>query len=44
MFIYSSNISNIEIAEENPNYTIENNILYNKDKTKLLLVINPLET
>ena len=42
MFIYSSNISNIEIAEENPNYTIENNILYNKDKTKLLLVINPL--
>ena len=43
MFIYNSNISNIEIAEENPNYTIENNILYNKDKTKLLLVIKPLK-
>ena len=42
LFIYDSAISNIEIAEKNQNYIIENNILYNKDKTELILPINPL--
>ena len=26
----------VEISNNNPNYTIENNVLYNKDKTKVI--------
>lgn len=33
----SSIISSIEVSEENPNYLSENGVLYNKDKTQLLL-------
>ena len=29
----------VEISNNNPNYTIENNVLYNKDKTKLIAVL-----
>lgn len=41
LFIYGSNIETLKISENNPNYLVENNILYNRDsteKTKELIV------
>ena len=47
-FIYDSKITNLTINENNPNYIVENNILYNKDRTQgkkeLILPIYPLGT
>ena len=46
LFIYGSKITNLEISETNPNYVVENNILYNKDRKQgikeLILPIYPI--
>ena len=44
MFLYGSNITKLTINENNPNYTVEDDILYNKNKTELILPIKPLGT
>ena len=44
MFLYVSNITKLTINENNPNYTVEDDILYNKNKTELILPIKPLGT
>ena len=48
LFIYDSNVTNLEISETNPNYVVENNILYSKDNTggkkELILPIYPTGT
>ena len=44
LFLYGSNITKLTINENNPNYTVEDDILYNKDKTELILPIKPLGT
>ena len=48
LFIYGSKITNLEISETNPNYVVENNILYSKDNTggkkELILPIYPTGT
>ena len=36
VFTLATNLTDIQIDEKNPNYTIENGILYNKNKTKLI--------
>ena len=44
-FLYWSNITELTIAEENPYYVVENDVLYSKDnkdgKKELLLIIEP---
>lgn len=48
LFIYNSNITSLKISENNPNYIVENNILYNKDITgetkELIVPIYPIGT
>ena len=47
-FLYFSKITELTIAEENPYYVVENDVLYSKDNTdgkkELLLPIEPVET
>ena len=48
LFIYNSKITKLTISETNPNYVVENNILYNKDRKQgikeLILPIYPIGT
>lgn len=41
-FSHCNNL-NISVSENNPNYSAENNILYNKDKTKIVAAFNIVE-
>ncbi len=41
LFIYGSAIENIIIDEENPNYSIRNGALYNKEGTTFILPVKP---
>ena len=43
LFIYQVNNVNVTIDKNNKNYTIENNIIFNKDKTKLITIIGDPE-
>ena len=44
LFAYQVDNLKVTIDEKNPNYTIENNVIFNKDKTKLITLIgNPEE-
>ena len=38
-FKYSNFVGQVKISEKNQNYTIENNVLYNKNKTELIAVL-----
>ena len=38
-FKYSNYSGQVKISDKNPNYTIENNVLYNKNKTELIAVL-----
>ena len=40
LFTYGSKITEVSIDENNENYTIYNNVLYNKDRTKLISFID----
>lgn len=42
LFIYSSKITEVSIDEKNENYTVYNDVLYNKDRTKLIAIIEPI--
>ena len=48
LFLYNSKVTNLIINQDNPNYIVENNILYNKDRTQgikeLILPIYPIGT
>ena len=48
LFIYNSKITKLTISETNPNYVVEDNILYNKDRKQgikeLILPIYPIGT
>lgn len=48
LFLYNSKVTNLIINQENPNYIVENNVLYNKDRTQgikeLMFAIYPLGT
>ncbi len=39
LFKYSNYSGIVTIAENNPNYTVEGNVLYNKDKTEIITVL-----
>ena len=41
-FLYWSNITKLIIDDNNLNYAVENDILYNKNKTELILPIKPV--
>ena len=43
-FLYWSNITKLIIDDNNLNYAVENDILYNKNKTELILPIKPVGT
>ena len=38
-FKYRNYSGQVKISDKNPNYTIENNVLYNKNKTELIAVL-----
>ena len=39
LFIYGNYTGKVEISSENKNYVIEDDVLYNKEKTKLIVVL-----
>lgn len=39
LFKYSNYSGQVSISEGNNNYRVEDNVLYNKDKTKLIVVL-----
>ena len=42
-FKYATRPLELNISNNNPNYTVENNVLYNKDKTKLISVLYEID-
>lgn len=44
LFLYNSKVTELLISENNVNYTVYNNVLYNKDMTKLIFPIDPQNT
>ena len=42
LFKYMHYYGKVTINPQNPNYVVENNILYNKDKTTLIAVLNKI--
>lgn len=43
-FIGCNSMASIEVAEDNPYYSSENGVLYNKDKTRLLRILGAMES
>ena len=43
LFKYMHYYGKVTINPQNPNYVVENNILYNKDKTTLIAVLNKIQ-
>lgn len=42
MFKYSHRVGTVTISEENPNYVIENNVIYTKDKKQIVTVVTAI--
>ncbi len=42
-FLHCGNLVNIQVDEENPKYSSKDGVLYNKDKTKLIMAPNAIE-